>query len=247
MNPVTLLLLASNLIPLAGLYYWGWDAFQLLILYWMETVIVAGWAMARLATLPQPLLGRMTVNGRDVPATHALLLELFGLAALVFLSCHLLFTMLLFSEGWRGRVDGPLSFLRVFLIESGAWAPLLLAFVAGLVNFLTQSPRPQFMRAIHVRLTRTALVEQEAPLDENVHGVGATVGGMLGRIAIMQAAVIFGAMLANRYGTMAPMLIVIGLKLLFDLGDGKPLQGVRAETFIGRKLRTGARVGRLPD
>ena len=35
----------------------------------------------------------------------------------------------------------------------------------------------------------------------------------------MQAAIIFGAMLAKSYGaTTAPLLILIGLKTLFDLG-----------------------------
>ena len=60
---------------------------------------------------------------------------------------------------------------------------------------------------------------------ETTDGVGAAVGGMLGRIVIMQCAVIFGGMLAQKYGSNAPMYIVIGLKLLSDLG-GKPLKGV---------------------
>jgi hypothetical protein len=46
-------------------------------------------------------------------------------------------------------------------------------------------------------------------------GVGPVVGGMLGRIAMMQVAVIIGAMLARSYGSTAPLLIMIGLKTLF--------------------------------
>ena len=44
--------LAANLIPLAGVLFWQWDTFQLLMLYWMETVIVAFWTIRRLARLP---------------------------------------------------------------------------------------------------------------------------------------------------------------------------------------------------
>jgi hypothetical protein len=37
--------LSANLIPLYGGLYWQWDSFQLLMLYWMETVIMAFWTI----------------------------------------------------------------------------------------------------------------------------------------------------------------------------------------------------------
>ncbi len=49
--------------------------------------------------------------------------------------------------------------------------------------------------------------------------VGAIVGTLYIRIFIMQAAIIFGAMFAQRRGSLAPLLIVIGLKTLYDLGS----------------------------
>ena len=62
--------------------------------------------------------------------------------------------------------------------------------------------------------------EKPAPAD----GVGPVVGSMLGRIAIMQVAVIIGAMLMRSYGTEAPLLIMIGLKTLFGFqrSSGSP-------------------------
>jgi hypothetical protein len=57
---------------------WNWDPFQLLMLYWMETTIVAGFALARLGTLPAHLPGSITINGRLKRAAHRNLLELFG-------------------------------------------------------------------------------------------------------------------------------------------------------------------------
>jgi hypothetical protein len=41
LRPSTLILLIANLFPLYGIAYWGWDAFVLLMLYWMETGIIA--------------------------------------------------------------------------------------------------------------------------------------------------------------------------------------------------------------
>ena len=192
MSPAVILALIGNLIPLAGLHYWGWDPFQLLMLYWMETVIVAGWALARIATLPDNLLGRMTVNGREQPATHGALLGMFGGMAVAFCLAHFFFLWMIFQDGWRGRVDGPTSFVRVFVIESGAWAVLLFAFLAGAIAFLTSPTRPHIARLVEARILRKGIVEKQPQLDEATHGVGAAVGGLLGRIVIMQAAVIFG-------------------------------------------------------
>lgn len=246
MNPATLLALIGNLIPLAGLHYWHWDPFQLLILYWMETLIVAGWALARIAALPDNLLGRITVNGRDRAATHADLLYLFGSTAAAFCLAHLFFLWFIFQEGWRGKVDGPASFVRIFLIESGAWAALLFAFLAGAVAFVTSPARAHVVRLVEARLLRKDLVEPSPKLDEAAHGVGAAVGSLLGRIVIMQAAVIFGAMLSRSYGTNAPMYIVIGLKLLSDL-RGKSFRGgtITLESSSGGTSTT--RTIKLPD
>jgi hypothetical protein len=33
-------LLAANLVPLAGVLFWGWDVFALLLLFWMENVVI---------------------------------------------------------------------------------------------------------------------------------------------------------------------------------------------------------------
>jgi hypothetical protein len=50
-------------------------------------------------------------------------------------------------------------------------------------------------------------------------------------VVLLQAAVIFGGMLAHRYGSMAPLLILIGLKTLLDLGGTTP-KGATATVAI---------------
>jgi len=49
--PSTLILLAANLVPLIGVFMWGWDAFVLLVLYWLETAVIAFWTVVRIATM----------------------------------------------------------------------------------------------------------------------------------------------------------------------------------------------------
>jgi hypothetical protein len=242
LSPATILSLIGNLIPFAGLYYWGWNPFQLLMLYWMETVIIAGWALARIATLPANRLGRMTVNGREGPATHRDLLIMFGSMAFVFCAAHFFFLWMIFQDGWRGKVDGPTSFVRVFVIESGAWIPLLFTLLAGAIAFITSPLRPHVIRLIEARL---GIAAEEPKLDESTDAVGAAIGSLLGRIAIMQAAVIFGAMLAKSYGSNAPMYIVIVLKLIFESGGTSRGGAVNVTTSDGSG--TVERTIKLPD
>lgn len=229
MNLSTLIALAGNLIPLAGVLSWNWDPFQLLMLYWMETVIVAGFALARLGTVPKELLGTIKINGIERLATHRNLLELFGCVTGGFISVHFLFLWLLFSGDWTSKVRGPVSFVQEFVINSGAWIPLLFALLAGAVAFLTSPTRPQFARDLQACVLGTSVVEEAPKLDEATHGVGAVVGGLLGRVATMQVAVICGAWFAKSYGSMAPMLTVIAIKVLFDLRT-HPLKGVTVTT-----------------
>jgi hypothetical protein len=247
LNLSSLFGLIGNLIPFLGVLHWQWDPFQLLMLYWMETVILTGFTLARITTIPKHLLGSISVNGIERPATHRDLLKLFGGMAATFISVHFLFLWLLFSGDWSKTVRGPISFVRIFVIESGAWIPLLFAVFAGALSFLVSPTPPQFMRDLQTRFLRAGAIETPPVLDEADHGVGAVVGGLLSRIVIMQTAVIGGAMLAQTYGTQAPILIAIGLKTLFDL-RAWPLKGVTISTktrIIGRKAKKQS--FRLPD
>ena len=206
--------LGANLLPSYGVLYLGVDPFQLLMLYWMETAIIGFWMVMTLARLPSNQLGDITINGRVQPATNTVLVALFGAMTLIFMAGHLLFLWVLFSDGWPHHVTGPVSFVREFVIASGAWVPLTLTFLAGFAGFCHSAARPNFVGVFERRLNpaRTSFVaEPRAPSD----GVGPAVGATLGRIAIMQVALIIGAMLSRSYGSQAPLLIMIGLKTLF--------------------------------
>ena len=102
-----ILTLIANLIPLAGVWWWGWDVFQILVLYWMQTVLVVAWMLLHLHKLSRDKLGDITVNGRVRPATRRDLLFVFGATGFAFCGAHLLFLWLFFSGDWSKLVHGP--------------------------------------------------------------------------------------------------------------------------------------------
>jgi hypothetical protein len=206
---------AANMLQVYGVLYWGWDIFQILMLYWMETAVIGVWALLRIAVLPAGLLGQMTVNGHVVAATNTLLLQIFVPFVAISMAAHLLILWVVFSGASAESVHGPISFASQFIVASGAWVPLLFTLLAGAVGFYESPKRSSFLRAIRGRLLpphQLTVISSNQPAD----GVTPAIGGTLARIVMMQVATIIGGMFARTYGSMAPWLILIGLKTLLD-------------------------------
>jgi hypothetical protein len=131
------------------------------------------------------------------------------------MAAHLLILWVVFSGTSAADVHGPLSFASKFIVASGAWVPLLFTWLSGAVGFYESPKRSDFARAIRDRLSpprQIPIVRSNQPAD----GVGAAIGGTLGRIVMLQVATIIGGMFARTYGSTAPWLILIGIKTMLD-------------------------------
>jgi uncharacterized protein DUF6498 len=211
--------LIGNLIPLAGVLFWDWDTFQLLMLYWMETAILAFWTLQRLARLPPDQCGNITVNGETRAATNASLVGFFALHAGVFIVVHLIFLWALFSGPWLKKVHGVSSFFSELVLTNGIWVGLLVFFIAAWISFAIDT-KPAFQRRAEQKLNSTRVVAQvQEKVQEKTGGdaVGAAVAPLYIRIFIMQVAIIFGAWFAQAIGSIGPLIIVIVLKTSVDL------------------------------
>ncbi len=229
--PSTLILLAANLVPFAGILFWGWDAFVLLALYWMETAVIGFWMILRIATAPRGSLGRMGEDGQGSDSPLALCL-FFIVHGGLFMTVHFVFLWTLFSGDWSRAIHGPVDFVTKLVIGTGLWLPLLVLFVARGAVFLYQTWGVPLIARLHGRPVVAAPV---APGSQ----AGTVFGGFYTRVVIMHIAIIAGGFLAM-LGTIAPLIILILLKtavdlwvhVAFDLGDGrkafKALFGARA-------------------
>jgi hypothetical protein len=222
-----LLVLAANLLPLAGVWLWGWDAFQVLMLYWAETVIVAFWTLARIATYPDP---EKTAAGRIL--TNLGHTAFFTLHAGIFISVHLMFLMVIFAGPWKGGFARPVAFVDRLFIQSGAWPALVFAFVAGLIGFVTATPTPTIAAPLLRRLGYAPSMPAHG--SSGTAPISPIIKGLYTRIAVMQVGIIFGAWFAQSLGSRAPLIIVIVLKSLIELrgwlpwkitADGKIVSG----------------------
>jgi len=191
-----LILLATNLIPLAGVAFWSWDIFLLLILYWFETAIVGFWMAIR--SLREPPDGK----GRAAVAANILFFTAHGG---LFMTVHMVFLWTLFSGTWPQRIHNPDDFVRLIVIGSGLWLPMIAMFIGRGVTTLLD------MRRLQAWFTGEAVPYETARRDSGIHAFYA-------RIVTMHLTILTGAALAQKLGTIAPLIILIGLKIAIDLG-----------------------------
>ncbi len=215
LHPATLILIAANLLPLAGVLLWGWDAFVLLVLYWLETAVIGFWTLLRVAVAPRGSLGELKAEGAPAGSGNTSPIGLalfFVLHAGIFMGVHLGFLWALFSGDWSARIRGPFDFLTGLIVDTGLWVPLLVLFVVrGLIFFWGLLGAP-----LHTWLRPQRKPVAAAPAAPGSQ-VGAVLGGFYARIIVMHLAILFGGFL-SLFGSIVPLVILVALKTAVDVG-----------------------------
>lgn len=191
------ILILSNLVPLAGILFWGWDTFILLCLYCLETAVIGFWTIARAATMSRD---PGSTKGRGIAASLALA-GFFTVHAGLFMSVHMLFIYSLFAGPWSGRIHDAREFIRLIVIGKDLWMPLLALFVG--------------QGAIFVNDAVNRFVFAKAPQTNT--DTGAIMGGFYKRIVIMHLAIMGGAFIAQAIGTAAPLIVLVLLKIAIEI------------------------------
>jgi hypothetical protein len=218
----SILLVLSNLMPLIGVIWWGWDVFLLLMLYWMETAIIAFWTYVGIATLPRGTgVAEQSLIGRFM--ARAGLLFFFAAHSGVFMGVHFMFLWILFAGPWAREVDGPEDFLRVIVLRTGLWLPLVFMFLVRGLSFGFDRLRPRSARADDLPPAASVPIFPANSIVGSAYGsfqdVNAIVGGLYARIVIMHLVILFGAWLTLGTGKgIGPIVLLVVLKTLADVG-----------------------------
>lgn len=232
LHPSTLILIAANLLPLVGVAFWHWDAFLLLMLYWMDTAIIAFWTMVHIAMTPRDRLNdlRISSGGKSIDSPWAIV-AFFVLHAGIFMAVHFLFLWVLFAGAWAHKIHGPGDFVRQIVVEAHLWIPLAGLALSRGMSFLFHVIRPETLQ----RLEHAIFPRRPVRVVAQAHAgnLGGEIGALYARIVIMQLAVLFGGFLSTLLGSMAPFVTLILLKTLADMAVHM------AVDFRGR-LATGA-------
>jgi hypothetical protein len=199
--------LATSLVPLAGVLWFGWSASTLLVIFWGETLLAGTANLARIRLHRQltRASGHFRLHLKDSSRKHsgtkkptrettffaeyATILYVFTFAHGLFLG----FFLLMLHRNWRGEGPSPWQ-IDVESLRNGILA------VAGIT-------------VLELLYDLTSLGQQPFSwLKQRVQVA-------LGRVVILHLVVIFGAFLMMRFETpMSFLAILVGLKALMDLG-----------------------------
>ena len=181
-QPGLLVLVAANAVPILGVLLWNWDAFLLLVLYWMATAVIGFWTLWLIAKLPERTVGPFS-EGKS----KGQLVGFFTLHAGIFMTVHFVFLWTLFAGHWKSQVHSLTQFISVIVIGQGLWMALLFLFVArGITPMLIVYGPPWYRRE---RLPDEASV----PNPWQRHGI---LFALYARIIGMQIAIIASGFIA---------------------------------------------------
>lgn len=206
-------ILATSLVPLGGVLWFGWSASTLLVVFWAETLLVGTANVARIG-----LHRRLTRAGghwrrqlddskQGEPRTDTTFLAEYATVLYVFTLAHGLFLGLflaILDHNWRG--DGPSPWkIDVESFRNGILAVAGLTVLELLYDLMSLGRQPFAWLKGRVQVA-------------------------LGRVVILHLVVIFGAFLMMRYETpMSFLAVLVALKALMDLGmSGPPVETPRA-------------------
>lgn len=191
------ILILSNLVPLAGILFWGWDVFVLLCLYCLETAVIGFWTIVRAATMSRD---PGSVAGRSIAGALGLA-GFFTVHSGLFMTVHMAFIYILFAGPWEGKIHDARDFIRLIVIDKDLWIPLLALFVGQGAIFINDA-------------VNTFVFAKTPPTGTDT---GEIMGGFYTRIVIMHVAILGGAFIVQAIGTTAPLIILVLLKIVIEV------------------------------
>jgi len=200
-------LLISNAIPLVGVLFWGWDTFVLLMLYWIETVVIAFWTLVRIL-----IAGDFAKSFVGEIIGRLFMFCFFLVHSGGFMLGHFIFLWAFYAGDWSNKIHvtqdffqiAPREFWNKMVLANGLLIPLAISFLGRGIAFVVEMAKTPLW---------THLVSEGATNTKN----SALVGGLYVRIVIMHLVILGGAALAQKYGALAPLVLLIVAKTIVDV------------------------------
>lgn len=189
-------LLIANLLPLVGVALWDWKLFDLIVIYWLETLVIGGFGIAQMA---------LTTGWFALFVVPFFIVHFGG-----FMAGHFVFLNLMFGDKNGGSLSTIPARLHDMVVEEGLWIALIgLAISHGLgffFGFLLPWLRNRWRR-----------VPSQPDMKDNAE-VGAAMFGPYRRVILMHVTILLGGFLVTAFGnTLALLALLVALKIASDL------------------------------
>lgn len=188
-------LLIANLLPLIGVALWGWKLFDLIVLYWLETLVIGGFSIMQMA---------LTAGWFALFVVPFFIVHFGG-----FMAGHLVFLNMMFGDRSGASLGVIPQRLHDMIVTDGLWLALIGLAVSHGLGFLFTFLLPWLRRRWQGRLLR-----EEA----DAGSAGNVMFGPYKRVMIMHVSILFGAFLVSVFGNnFAFLALLVALKTASDL------------------------------
>jgi hypothetical protein len=154
LHPAVILEFAFGMIPLAGIAFWGWDMFLVVMVHLLALAVRGAFLALRAATLSESAVryfgGEADKGGEAVgtsPRSPWSVRAVLAVITIVAVGLPLLMFVALVSEQFGGdrfaAIRSPADFWRVVVVSSGLWVPLTLVVVWEAVTYLLDAVLPR--------------------------------------------------------------------------------------------------------
>ena len=188
-------LLIANLLPLVGVALWGWKLFDLIVIYWLETLVIGGFGIMQMA---------LTTGWFALFVVPFFIVHFGG-----FMAGHFVFLNLMFGDRNGGSFSTIPARLHGMIVAEGLWVALIGLAISHGLGFLFAFLLPWLRR----RWQRRPLREEA-----DAGSAGNVMFGPYRRVMIMHVSILFGAFLVSVFGNnFAFLALLVTLKTLSDL------------------------------
>jgi hypothetical protein len=188
-------LLVANLLPLVGVALWGWKLFDLIVIYWLETLVIGGFGIMQMA---------LTAGWFALFVVPFFIVHFGG-----FMTGHFVFLNMMFGDRSGGSLSAIPARLRDMIVAEGLWVALIGLAISHGLGFLFTFLLPWLRR----RWQRRPLREET-----DAGSAGNVMFGPYRRVMIMHVSILFGAFLVSVFGNnFAFLALLVALKTVSDL------------------------------
>ncbi len=189
-------LLAANLLPLLGVALWGWKLFDLIVIYWLETLVIGGFGIVQMA---------LTTGWFALFVVPFFIVHFGG-----FMAGHFVFLNVMFGDNAGKSFSAIPARLHEMIVEEGLWVALIGLTISHGLGFLFGFLLPW----LRDRWRRVPL----GPKSKDNAEVGAAMFGPYRRVIVMHVTILLGAFLVSAFGnTFMLLAVLVTLKIASDL------------------------------
>lgn len=188
-------LLIANLLPLVGVALWGWKLFDLIVIYWLETLVIGGFGVMQMA---------LTTGWFALFVVPFFIVHFGG-----FMAGHFVFLNVMFGDNAGKSFSAIPGRLHDMIVADGLWVALIGLAISHGLGFLFGFLLPWLRR----RWQGGRPGEEADPAS-----AGNVMFGPYKRVVIMHVSILFGAFFVTVFGNnFAFLALLVVLKTASDL------------------------------